>query len=177
MSVYKTIVSILEDVADEPEVAAREILTALRALPTEAVGTGISAEQWIGAADAMLRAADDVDLNSRLAEATQRKAAWPPVQAQLESLGCRLWMLSERDSRWRIEGPGVDAEIDLHTGELNGLDGAVVMREPHVSADGFFQVEWTMEQLVSAVSSRIAARHKRDADKARRASAKAISVK
>lgn len=42
MSAYKAIVSILEDVADEPEVAAREILTALRALPTEAVGTGSS---------------------------------------------------------------------------------------------------------------------------------------
>lgn len=172
MSAFQTIIDILE-YQDEPQAAARAVIEALRTPPEEAIAGGVEMGSWMRAFDAMLMVADETASRARIAAAISRIERWPAVIGELEELGCRLLQFRTSEHRWRIEGEGVDAEIDLTTGELTGLDGDVVMTPPEISADGSCEVTWTMEDLVDGIASCIQRRRKAVADKARRAAARA----
>jgi hypothetical protein len=154
---------------EEPPAAARAALEVIREPGEEVLQAGIAAAQWTAAVDAMLLAADAADMAEYLAAAEKRKEQWPFVRRRLTELECQLWQSEGNGSRWRIEGLSVDVEIDLHTGELTGLDGDLIMSEPVVVANGFYQVEWTLDEMVAAIARRIRNKRQAEVDKARRA--------
>lgn len=154
VGMYGRLLEVL-DQEDEPRLAARSALAALREPTPEVLSAGIAADQWIAAIEAMRSAAEADEIGEQLAIAAQRKRQWPQVQRQLEALGCQVTPTDVDGDRWEVTGPSVNVEVDLHTGELCGLDGHVIGTDPTILAGGFYRVEWTFDDVVHAVEGQI----------------------
>lgn len=118
--IYERLVDVLGG-TDEPYAAARAALEALREPGPEILTVGISAEHWRPAVEAMLAGADAVDAAHAQDLIAKRKALWPAMRRELQAIGCQLWHPADDETLWRIEGPGVSLEVDLNTGEVEGL--------------------------------------------------------
>jgi hypothetical protein len=141
---------------DEAGEAARAVLIAMRQAGSEVLQAGIDAAQWTAAIDGLLRAADAADQASRMKEVQARKKQWPSVRRHLEKLGCQVWQLTSNIDRWRIEGPGVDVEVDLVSGKLAGLE------------EGPYDAHWTTEDLQKMLETTIRSRMADEAAEARK---------
>lgn len=121
MSAYQSMISILVDVAEEPEASAIQILKAFRKMPDEVAQAGVDLGQWEKACEAMIVTAKKAD-NVRLAkEANVRRQAWPEMRKQLEQFGCKV--TNPTGETWRIVGTGVSIDIDMITGSIEHSDG------------------------------------------------------
>ncbi len=108
------------DPDDAPVSAARRTLEILRHPDAAVLRSGVTAEAWQQAIEALLQSADAVDAAQRKHDADARRAAWTSIQRRLEEMGCRLWRLNSDGDQWRVEGPGVDLSIDVATGRVEG---------------------------------------------------------
>lgn len=115
--VYDQLVEIFET-EGEPRVMARLVLQVLREPRPEVISAGIQPDHWGAAFDAMLISVNAADA----AEIADRQQRWPRMRGEIEELGCRVWQLANDENRWKIEGPSIDVEVDLHSGEIEGLD-------------------------------------------------------
>jgi hypothetical protein len=150
---YEQLANVL-GTADEPHEEARAALEALREPTSEVLAAGIRAEQWRAAIDAMLANADAIDAKHAEEAAGLRRSMWPDMLRELEALGCRLWHPTDDSDAWRIEGPGVNIDLNLATGEIDD--------------EGLYYVDDPFAQLVKHVGKRLEARRLRDATEARK---------
>lgn len=116
MSAYETIIDILAKVAEEPEVRAMEILTALRTMPDEVAQAGVAPQKWETACEAMIAAACEAARARQDKEAEHRRQAWPMIAAMLERAGCSV--TCRNGGTWRVIGTGIPIDIDLNTGDI-----------------------------------------------------------
>ena len=132
LSVYERLAAAF-DPDELPHISARRSLEVLLT-PDEAIrDSGIQESVWRKAVEALLASADALDRQVAEAEAGERRKAWSQMRPVLELSGCHLRQLGNDGDRWRIEGPGVDLEVDLATGEIEGLPyGPVDMRTSSV---------------------------------------------
>lgn len=117
MSAYQTVFAILNDVAEEPRTTTLEILGILRAAPPEVLATGMNAEQWAAACDAMIKVANDAVDKECSAEAAARRKDWAAMKPRLEKGGCHV--TQQTDDVWRVEGPGVQIDVNLRSGQVD----------------------------------------------------------
>ena len=126
--VYERLVEAL-DPYDEPHVAIRRFLGILREPDPSVIAVGVEAAAWRRAIDALLGTADAFDAAQAEEEANRRRRAWKTMRTELEKIGCRLWQLNGESDWWRVEAPGVELDIDLASGEIEGMDGGQHDRE------------------------------------------------
>lgn len=141
---------------DEPKVAARRTIEVLLEPSPEVLEVGVEPQQWRAAIEALLASIDAADDVERATEVAVWRQRWPATRRELDALGCRSWQLDSNGHRWRIEGPGVDADLDIGTGEILGLEGDL------------FGGKAPFDELVEAVDRRVRQKHRAEAEKARR---------
>ncbi len=154
LSVYERLAAAF-DPDDEPHISARRSLKVLL-IPDETIrGSGIDETVWRKTIQALVASADKLDLEVAQAAAGHRRKAWLQMRPALERTGCHLWCLSDDTDQWRIDGPGVHLEIDLASGEIEGLPyGPVDMSD-------------TFCQLVEIVEGAVAGHRQKLEQKAR----------
>lgn len=149
VGVCEELINILES-EDEPRVAVRLMLETLRQPRPEVAAAGIKPADWEAALDALLASVDEADA----ADVEARRKPWSGVKRDLERLGCRVSPLNAGGDSWSIQGAGVDVEVDLSSGRIEGLGYGPKVR---------------FEDLVSDVERMIGFRERELANKARRA--------
>ena len=153
---YERLKAMLED-DDEPDQAARRVLEALREPTPEVLQSGLHPRAWRAAVEAMLAVADAADSAQAEADAESRRQRWPLMRRQLEKAGCRVWRVQGEQDVWQIAGLSVEAEVDLATGEVTGLEGGIDPRSA------------PFDQLVELITWEIEHKEHALADKARKA--------
>jgi hypothetical protein len=121
MSAYQSVVDVLVDVAEEPEVSALKILKTLRVMPGEVAQAGVDPGQWQKACEAMIEIASEAAKARHAREAGMRRQAWAEMRRQLEQSGCKV--TNREGDNWRVVGTGVSIDIDLSTGDIEHSDG------------------------------------------------------
>lgn len=154
--VYQRLIEAYEQ-EETPRAAARAALAALRHPSTEVLAAGITAVHWRTAIEGLLKAADAADAAQAQREAEERKRQWLKVRTELGRLGCEFWRFQGADDRWAVEGPGVNIEIDMVSGEISGLD-----------ADFHERADWTFEELLREIGWRVRTKRAEEAAEARR---------
>jgi hypothetical protein len=144
MSAYETIIGLLAEVAEEPEVSAMDILTALRTIPDEVAQAGVAPKQWEAACEAMIAIAYEAAQARQDREAERHRQAWPEMAAALERAGCSV--TRRIGATWRVMGTGIAIDIDLDKGAVEYSEGEGGEQLP--------EFEDIVEHIIRAVRSR-----------------------